>query len=418
MIRPCGSLALVSITRADAEALDGADPLAWMRDRFVAGPPGVIALDGNSLGRPPAAISARIEALVHEWSQRRIHAWDDWMQLPFSVGDLLAREFLGARPGEVVVCDSTSVNLFKLGAMALDAVGDGGSVVVTDDDNFPTDRYVLAGLAAKRGRSMRFVTTDPVEGVDPDRIASALTPDVGLLSLSHVAYRSGALADMAAINQVARVAGVPVLWDLSHSAGAVPVDLEGTGTELAVGCTYKYLCGGPGAPAFLYVRESWPSEWRQPIWGWFSQRDQFAMGPVYDPVDDIGRFTTGTPPVLGLVCVDEGARLLASAGIEALRAKGLALGELVVALADEWLAPYGVRLASPRLAARRGNHVALAHPAAETLCRLAAERGVAGDFRAPDRLRLGPRPPRRRSSTCGTHSTVCASSPARYRPDR
>jgi kynureninase len=308
------------------------------------------------------------------------------------VGDLLAGKFLGARPGEVVVCDSTSVNLYKLGAAALDSAGGDRSVVVTDDDNFPTDRYVLAGLAARRGGSVRFVTTDPVDGVDPDRVATELGPDVGLLSLSHVAYRSGALADMAAINDVARRAGVAVLWDLSHSAGAVPIDLEGTGSDLAVGCTYKYLNGGPGAPAFLYVRESLQTVLQQPIWGWFSQHDQFAMGPVYDPVDDIGRFTIGTPPVLGLVCVEEAARLLADAGIDALRAKGIALGEVMVALADEWLAPCGVRLASPRPSARRGNHVAFAHPLAETLCRLAAEHGVAGDFRAPDRLRLGPSP--------------------------
>jgi kynureninase len=382
----------VAITRADAEKLDAADPLAWMRARFTPGPPGLIALDGNSLGRPPVSVTPRIEALARDWSQRRIDAWDDWMQLPYSVGNFLASEFLGARAGEVVVCDSTSVNLYKLGAAALDGAGAGGArrnVVVTDDDNFPTDRYVLAGLAASRGGSIRYVETDPVDGVDPDRVARALQPDVGLLSLSHVAYRSGALADMAAINEIARRAEVRVLWDLSHAAGAVPIDLDGTGSELAVGCTYKYLCGGPGAPAFLFVRASLQAALRQPIWGWFSQRDQFAMGPDYDPVDDIGRFTTGTPPVLGLVCVDEAARLLASAGITALRSKGIALGELAVALADEWLTPRGFRLASPRLATRRGNHVALAHPDAENQCRLAAAQGVAGDFRAPDRLRLG-----------------------------
>jgi kynureninase len=382
----------VAITRADAEALDRADPLAPLRDQFVAAPTGVIALDGNSLGRPPATIAARLAALVDEWGHRRIDAWDDWMQLPFSVGDLLASEFLGAQAGEVVVCDSTTINLYKLAAAALAAAGPDRNVIVTDDDNFPTDRYVLAGLAANAGSEIRLVATDPVEGVDPDRIAAGLGPDVGLLSLSHVAYRSGALADMGAINAVARRAGVDVLWDLSHSVGAVPVDLDGTGTDLAVGCTYKYLCGGPGAPAFAYVRQARQAALRQPIWGWFSQRDQFAMGPAYEPVDGIGRIATGTPPVLGLVCVETAARLLASAGIDALRTKGLALGDLMVELAGEWLAPYGVILASPRSARRRGNHVALAHPQAESWCRLAAEQGVAGDFRAPDRLRLGPAP--------------------------
>jgi kynureninase len=382
----------VVITRVEAEALDRSDPLTALHDQFVAPAAGVIALDGNSLGRPPAAIGARLEALVHEWSQRRVEAWDDWMQLPVAVGDLLASEFLGARPGEVVVCDSTTVNLYKLGSAALAAVGSGRSVIVTDDDNFPTDRYVLAGLAERVGGSIRFVTTDPIEGVDPDQIANALTPDVALLSLSHVAYRSGALLDMAAVNDIVHEAGALVLWDLCHSAGSVPVRLDATGADLAVGCTYKYLNGGPGAPAFLYVRSELQGRLRSPIQGWFGQRDQFEMGPAYEPADGIERFAVGTPPVIAMAAVDVGAGLVAEAGIDALAAKGQELSDLIIALADEWLAPHGVVVASPRDGARRGSHVSLAHPAAWQLTQALVERGMVPDYRTPDRVRLGPAP--------------------------
>jgi kynureninase len=264
--------------------------------------------------------------------------------------------------------------------------------VVTDDDNFPTDRYVLEGLAAHHGLEYREVRSDPIDGPDADAIGAALD-GAALLSLSHVAYGSGALADMAGLTALAHDHGALVLWDLSHSVGSVPVRLAAAGADLAVGCTYKYVNGGPGAPAFTYVRRDLQGELRQPIWGWFGQRDQFAMGPGYRPVDGIGAWLTGSPAVLGLACVDAGVALLADAGIERLRAKGMALTSLIVDLADVWLVPLGFTLASPRDPQRRGSHVALAHPDAWRISRALVElAGVVPDFRAPDRIRLGPAP--------------------------
>jgi kynureninase len=339
----------------------------------------------------PAASLARAQDVVaREWGERLIRSWNEgWMALPVRVGDLLGRAFLGAAPGQVVVADSTSVNLYKLAAAALDA-RPGRPVIVTDVHNFPTDRYILEGLAAARGGELVLVEFDELTGPVAGRVAEAVDERTALVTFSHVDYRSGALADMAAINAVAHRAGALTLWDLSHSVGAVPVALDGSGTDLAVGCTYKYLNAGPGAPAFLYVRAEHSATLRQPIWGWFGQRDQFAMGPGYDPAPGITRFLSGTPPVIGLALVEQGAALLAEAGSDALRAKGMALTGLVVDLFDAWLAPLGFGLASPRDPAARGSHVALTHPEAYRLCRALIETAhVIPDFRAPDRLRLG-----------------------------
>jgi kynureninase len=281
------------------------------------------------------------------------------------------------------------VNLYKLAAAALD-LREGP--IVTDRGNFPTDRYVLEGLAARHGLDYREVTSDPIAGPDPERLAAAL-PGAALLSLSHVAYRSGALADMAGLTELAHRHGALALWDLSHAVGAVPVDLDGSGADLVVGCTYKYVNAGPGAPAFVYVRSEHQPTLRQPIWGWFAQRDQFTMGAGFQPVDGIGAWLTGSPAVLGLVAVDEGVALLAEAGIDRLRAKGMALTGLIVDLHEAWLAPLGFTLASPRPPDERGSHVALAHPDGARIARALREQAaVIPDFRAPDRLRLGPAP--------------------------
>jgi kynureninase len=291
----------------------------------------------------------------------------------------------------VVVSDSTTVNLYKLAAAALDA-RPGRRVIVTDDDNFPTDLYVLQGLARQRGLDLRVVPADPDEGLDLPTLAAALDDDVALVSLSHVAYRSGALTDLTAVTELVHDAGALVLWDLSHSAGSVPVPLTDSGADLAVGCTYKYLNGGPGAPAFLYVRAELQAALRQPIWGWFGQADQFGMGAEYVPVDGIERFCVGTPPVLATYAVDEGVRTVADAGIGAIRAKGVALTSYLIELADAVLAEHGFRVASPRAAGRRGAHVSLAHPQAWQVCQALIATGVVPDFRTPDRLRLGPAP--------------------------
>ena len=380
-------------SRAQAEALDAADPLGHFRDRFVEPDPELIYLDGNSLGRLPVATAARLREVVEtEWAGGLVRSWEHWIDLPTRVGDLIGEHLLGARPGEVAVSDSTTVNLYKLAAAACDARPE-RTVVVTDDDNFPTDRYALAGLAQARGMTLRVVESDPVHGPVPADLEAALDERVALLSLSHVAYRSGALLDLAGITAAAHDVGALMLWDLCHSAGSVPVDLAASDVDLAVGCGYKYLNGGPGAPAFLYVRHDLHDALRQPIWGWFGQRDQFGMGERYDPEADVRRFLTGTPAILGLAALEEGVRLLAEAGLDRLRLKGMAMTELARALAEEWLAPLGFELASPADPVARGSHLTLRHDQAFAVSRaLIAEAGVIGDFRAPDRIRLGPAP--------------------------
>ena len=358
------------LSRAAAEAADAADPLAGFRERFVADAAGVLYLDGNSLGRLPVATRARLAAAAGEWGDRLVGGWPEWIDAPERTGDALA-PLIGAEPGEVLVCDSTTVNLFKLvGAVA------GEGALVTDRGNFPTDRYVLEGRAARSGRELRLVDT-------PEQAARE---DAALVVLSHVGYRSGEIADMAALT------APHVVWDLSHSAGAVPVDLRGAGAELAVGCTYKYLNAGPGAPGYLYVASELQGALRSPIQGWFGQSDQFAMERDYDPVPGIARFLAGTPPILQLAAVEEGAKLTAEAGLDAIRAKSVALTEQIVALYDEWLAPLGFELGSPREAAVRGSHVSLRHPRAWTFTRALIDAGVTPDFRGPDSIRLGVAP--------------------------
>jgi kynureninase len=378
--------------RGYAEELDAADPLAGFRDRFVRDDPSLIYLDGNSLGPLPLATQARIaEVVSREWGRELVRAWNRWIGLPGQVGDLLGEHLIGAAPGQVAVCDSTTVNLYKLACAALDA-RPGRRVIVTDDDNFPTDRYVLEGIADQRGGELRVIGTDMDQGTCEDTLRGAIDGHTALVSLSHVAYRSGALADMAKITEIVHDAGALALWDLCHSAGAVPVELDASGADLAVGCTYKYLNAGPGAPAFLYVRRELQDRLRQPVWGWFGQRDQFDMGQGYDPAPGIGRFLTGTPQIIGTVAVQEGVRLLGEAGIGRLRAKGVALTGYLIGLADKWLAPYGVTVASPRQDARRGAHVTLGHPEAWRISQALIRQGVIGDYRTPDRLRLGPAP--------------------------
>jgi kynureninase len=373
--------------------LDEGDELADFRTRLVVAEPDLVYLDGNSLGRlPERTVKRLLSVMTEEWGDALIRSWDGWQEMPVQVGDLIAEHLVGARPGEVAVSDSTSVNLYKLATAAVDA-RQGRGVMVTDDDNFPSDRYVLAGVAERAGLELRLIHTDIDEGVDPDVLAAAIDDDVALVSLSHVAYRSGALADMGLITSMVHDAGAMMLWDLCHSVGAVPVDLHGCQADLAVGCTYKHLDGGPGAPAFLYVREDLQDSLRQPIWGWFGQTDQFEMGPDYEPLSGIRRFLVGSPTVLGLACVEEGVRLMAEAGIDRIRSKAIALTEYLIELADAWLVPLGFRIASPRDAARRGSHVSLYHPEAYRISRALVEKaGVVGDYRTPDRLRLGPSP--------------------------
>ena len=359
----------MALTRDDALELDRLDALAPFRERFVITDPHRLYLDGNSLGRLPKGTRERLHRIVDEWGEELVGGWHDWIEAPTRTGDALA-EVIGAGPGEVLVTDSTTVNLYKLVNAILDADPSIGALV-TDQDNFPTDRYVLEGIARARGLRLQIFEGDP----HPDTL-----PD-GLAVLSHVNYRSGAIADMEAFPE-------DVIWDLSHSAGAVPVNLRERGIRYAVGCTYKYLNAGPGAAGYLYVRD--PELLRTPIQGWFGQNDQFAMERPYEPAPGITRFMAGTPPILVLAAVEEGVRITAEAGIDALREKSVAQTELLIALHDEWLEPLGFTLGSPRDPARRGSHVSLNHPEAWPICRALIERAdVIPDFRGPDSVRLG-----------------------------
>jgi kynureninase len=384
--------------RAYADALDDNDPLRDLRRQFLPFPgrdaDELIYLDGNSLGRPPVgALDAINDLIARDWAAG-VGSWGEpsrsgrpaWIELPAVVGDLLGAQFLGAAAGQVLVCDSTTINLYKLAAAALDA-RPGRRTIVTDAGNFPTDRYVLEGLASARGLRLEYVDVDPLAGCSASDLA--LGSDTALVCLSHVDYRSSAISDVAGITSAAHNAGALVLWDLCHSVGSVPITLDADGVDLAVGCTYKYLDGGPGSPAFLYVRTELQATLRQPIWGWFGQRDQFAMGPAYDPVPTIDRFATGTPNIVGLTSVEAGVTLLAAAGIDALRAKGISLTSYLIQLCDAWLVPLGFELASPRDANLRGSHVSLRHPAAFQLCRALIEDHVVPDYRAPDLIRCG-----------------------------
>jgi kynureninase len=371
--------------RDRAEALDAADPLAGYRDRFVIAEDDLVYFDGNSLGRLPKATRDRLaRAVTDEWGGQLIRGWETWIDVAREAGDVLAAGVLGVDPGQVVLSDSTSVNLFKLAAAALDA-RPGRRVIVTDDDNFPTDRYVLEGLAAARGLELRSLATDIDRGLSTSDVAAALDEDVALVCLSHLAYRSGARADMVAITTAAHDVGALTLWDLCHSAGSIPVPLREANADLAVGCTYKYLNAGPGAPAFLYVRADLRAELRQPIWGWFGQREQFAMGAGYDPVETIDRFQVGTPPVLGCYAVLEGARIAAEAGVEAVADKGAALTAYLIEMSEG----LGLRLATPGDPQRRGAHVTFHHPQAWQICQALKAAGVIPDFRTPERLRIG-----------------------------
>jgi kynureninase len=376
----------------DPAALDAADPLAAFRRRFVIPDPDLIYLDGNSLGRPPLAALERLARVAsQEWSGELIRGWEHWLDAPLRVGDLLGTQLLGAQAGEVVVCDSVTVNFFRLASAALDARAD-RRLIVTDRANFPTDRYVLEGLARDRDREIAWLDADPIHGPTTDDVGAVLRANPGnvaLVTLSHVNYRSAAIADLSAITALAHDAGALVLWDLSHSAGSTPVDLDESGADLAVGCTYKYLNGGPGAPAFLYVRRDLQARLRNPIQGWFGQADQFEMGQGFLPRSGIAGWLTGTPGILGLAAAEEGIRVSAEAGIERIRSKGVALTEYAIALHDGHLAPLGFELGSPREAGRRGAHVSIRRGDARELTRQLIAAGIVPDFRAPDSIRLG-----------------------------
>jgi kynureninase len=376
-----------------AKELDAQDPLAHFRDRFLPAE-GVIAyLDGNSLGRPLVATAEGMASFIrHAWGTRLIRGWDEeWMRWPQTIGDLIGSGVIGAAPGQSVVADSTTVMLYKLARAAL-AARPGRNEIVLDTDNFPTDRYVLEGIAAERGVTLRWVQTNPEAGIQPQQVAEAVGDQTALVVFSHVAYRSGFVADVPMITALAHDAGALVLWDLCHSAGSVPIHLDEWGVDLAVGCTYKYLNGGPGSPAFGYVRSGLHGQVQQPIWGWMGRKDAFEMGPGYAPADGIRSVVSGTPPILGMLPVRDGVELIAEAGIQAIRAKSVMLTSFAIEIVDSWPEDLGVRVASPRESAQRGGHVTIVRPDFRELMSALWARGVIPDFRAPDGIRIGMAP--------------------------
>ncbi|XVU23679.1 kynureninase [Actinoplanes sp. CA-054009] len=377
----------------DPRALDAADPLAHFRDRFLPADGLASYLDGNSLGRPLAATADLMDEFIRtRWANRLIQGWTDgWLEWPITLGDRLGAIALGAAPGQTVVADSTTVLIYKLARAAVDA-RPGRRRVVLDTDNFPTDRYVLEGIAAERDLELVWITTDPASGIEPAQVAEAVDERTALVLFSHVAYRSGWLADVAEINRIAHEAGALTMWDLCHSAGSVPIALDAWGVDLAVGCTYKYLNGGPGAPAFAYLRGGLQEELRQPIQGWMGHRASFEMGPGYEPAKGSRALLSGTPPILAMVPLHANLDVLEEATIEAVRAKSLLLTSYVLDLADEWLAPKGVEVASPRTPSRRGGHITLKRPGFEQLLEPLWSAGVIPDYRRPDGLRIGPAP--------------------------
>lgn len=372
----------------DLAALDRADPLAPLRERFLL-PPGVIYLDGNSLGPLPRSVPERVRAVVEgEWGRDLIRSWNlhGWIDLPARVGAKIAR-LIGAAPDEVVVADSTSVDLFKLLAAALERSPE-RRVVISEAGNFPTDLYVVQGLArtvaAFGGRRVELRTLRHREEL-PD----ALGDDVAVVLLTQVDYRTGELWDLAETTRRIHGAGALALWDLAHSAGAVPVDLEAAGADLAVGCGYKFLNGGPGAPAFLYVARRHQEVLRSPVQGWLGHDAPFAFEAEYRPAPGVARFQAGTPPILAMAALD--AALDAFEGVDAgrLREKSVALGDLFLELVETECAGLGLEPACPRDGSRRGSQVSFRHPEGYAVVQALIARGVIGDFREPDVLRFG-----------------------------
>lgn len=357
-------------SRIDAETLDASDPLRSFRDEFLIPDPDVVYLDGNSLGMPPRRTAERLaELITGQWGTGLIGSWATWLDMPQRVGDRLA-PLIGARAGEVVVHDSTTVNLYQLVHAAL-ALRPDRSVIAVGEGEFPTDRYVVDGIAASAGRTVR-------HGFDR-------LDDVAVVVRSVVDYRSAEVVDIVAETTRATAAGALVIWDLSHAAGVLSVDLHAAGAELAVGCTYKFLNGGPGAPAWSYVATPLQAQLEQPIWGWFGQVDQFAMGPTFTPRPDIGRLLLGTPSILALAAAEEGIALSARAGIAAIAVKANALTQFGIEVCDA----LGLVTSTPRDALRRGGHLNVLHPGARELVPALAARKVITDFREPDVVRIG-----------------------------
>jgi kynureninase len=377
---------------AFAKQLDTEDELTPYREAFVFAEPDLIYLDGNSLGRLTHKSAARIQEVVaQEWGRDLIRGWNEgWYTAPTRVGEKIAR-LVGAASGQVLVSDSTSVNLYKLSMAAL-ALNPERRRIVSDDLNFPSDLYILQGCVHSLGNRhhIYLVPSEDEIKIDLENLYAAINEDTALVTLSHVSFKSAFLYDAAAVTARAHEAGALALWDLSHSVGAVPIELDRWGADLAVGCTYKYLNGGPGSPAFLYVRRDLQERLFSPIWGWFGQREPFAFDLDYQPAAGIGHFLVSSPPVLSLLAMEAALDLPLEVGLERIRCKSVQLTEYMIYLVDTVLGPLGFSLGSPREAAERGSHVSVRHPEGYRINRaLIEEMNVIPDFREPDNIRLG-----------------------------
>jgi kynureninase len=399
-----------SPSRAHALELDSQDELASFREQFIIADPDLIYLDGNSLGRLPKAAAERARQIVEsEWGADLIRGWNKgWWDAPRRVGDTIG-QLIGAAAGQVIVCDTTSINLYKL-VMAALTHQPSRKRIITDEFNFPSDLYILQGAVqtltpsppsplpnlgeGRRGEGqyeiLRIGSLD--DGITPNLAAleAAINEDTALVTLSHVLFKSGYLYDMRRITDLAHRKGALVLWDLSHSVGALPIALDDCNADLAIGCTYKYLNGGPGAPAFLYVNKALQEKLTSPIWGWWGQKNPFDFDLDYEPAPGVNRFLVGTQPMLSLLTMEAALEPLLAAGMERLRAKSILLTDYASFLTETWLAPFGFSLGSPPDPAMRGSHISIRHPEGYRIARaLIEEMNVIPDFRAPDNLRLG-----------------------------
>ena len=387
--------------RSTAEALDSADPLASFRERFHHADPDQCYLDGNSLGKLPlATIDGVNHFLTQEWGKELVGGWSQWIDQAQTAGDLLARATLGTGSGQTLVCDTTSVNFYQLAVAAIRS-RPGRTKVIIDSANFPTDRYIIQGICDQMGLTLVTLDNDgtggpgavPVE-VEHERLTAAvvkphLDDDVALVTFQALNYRSGARSELAEISAAVKAAGALMLWDCSHAGGAIALDFDGNGIDLAVGCTYKYGNSGPGSPAWLFVRSELQKELNVPIQGWFAQRDQFVMGPWFEKATDMRAFQIASPSIIGIRAVEASYAMIEEAGIEAIEHKAAVGTELMIALVDAWLTPFGVTLHTPREAKHRGGHIIISHPEAAAIAHGLRELvNVVPDYREPNTIRL------------------------------
>ena len=380
--------------RSAAQKLDAQDPLHHFKNDFVITDPDMCYLDGNSLGRlPHATVKAINDFLTHEWGPEVVTGWGHWVDEAQSAGDLIGRSALGAAAGQVLACDTTSVNFYQLASAAIKARPNRKTIII-DAANFPTDRYIMQGLAQHHGLKLITINNeDPSissnELITPQLLEKYLNDDVALVSLEVVQYRSGARQNIKAINDLVKSHGALMLWDAAHAVGSVAMNFDANGVELAVGCTYKYGNSGPGAPAWLYVSTSMQKELRVPIQGWFAQRDQFAMGPEFQREDSIRGFQIASPSLMGLRCIKSAFAMIEEAGIENIENKAARGTEMMIELFDEWLAPLGFTLNTPRDPKQRGGHISLVHPEAEKIAiALRQYANVIPDYRVPNSIRV------------------------------